>query len=141
MRNQKYKCEKCGFVGSVPYEEHADVMTVFYLIGEHHRKNFPECGQPATMLRAIVPEYDQLITMRMRSMVKVWDRKDYPELITGVRACYQTKIEGLCKNCNKPTYRVIDYLGKLSFDCGQNCLYTENKIKKEETSELSKNKR
>lgn len=53
MPNQKYKCEKCGFVGNVPYKDHAHVMTVVHLIEDDHQKNSPECVEDMAMIRII----------------------------------------------------------------------------------------
>ncbi len=53
----------------------------------------------------------------MDGMIKTWDRNDHPELATGIRAIYKAKELGKCLECGEDTDKVIDYFGKLEFNC------------------------
>ena len=56
MKAQMWWCERCGALGAVLHEDHADVMSVVYALGGQHTKTIPQCPIDATHLRAIVPE-------------------------------------------------------------------------------------
>lgn len=59
----------------------------------------------------------------MKNMNKVYDRDDPFDMsilgtITGIRYIYEAASWYPCEDCGERTNRVIDYLGKLSFQCG-----------------------
>ena len=56
MKVQMWWCERCGALGAVLHEDHADVMSVVYALGGQHAKTTPQCPIDATHLRVIVPE-------------------------------------------------------------------------------------
>jgi len=58
--------------------------------------------------------------------IKTYDRNDHPGTVIGIRAVYRTKQLGPCEDCGDITGRIIDYLGTLTYNCGQ----TEKHISK-----------
>jgi len=56
LKPQLWYCERCGVLGAVMYELHADVMSVVHAMGDHHREASPGCSNGPMGLMSIVPE-------------------------------------------------------------------------------------
>lgn len=55
-QEQRWACEKCKATGSVKHEQHADVISVVYLIEDDHKRVSPECDQPVRGIRLVNAE-------------------------------------------------------------------------------------
>lgn len=56
----------------------------------------------------------------MEGMRVMFNRFDHPGVITGIRRSFEILKPVVCPKCSGKTKRVIDYLGKLYFNC-TNC--------------------
>jgi hypothetical protein len=66
----------------------------------------------------------------------VWERDC--STVTSVRAIYMSKIKGKCSFCEKETFRIVDYLGKLEYLCEDSfnhIKHTEEETVEEKTQE------
>ena len=56
MKPQLWWCERCGTLGATMFEDHADVMTVIYQMGDQHAGATPECPVSAMGLKSLCIE-------------------------------------------------------------------------------------